>query len=289
MAERRSKEPEWKDPRVATALGEAGLSSCRVPLTEVWTPRIAVLNTRGGQRRLPEIAGLSEDGRVSYFQRGYGDLSAALELRDFPFDEQRLPITIVSYTYGPGDVRLIPDQALTARAEHFSIPGWSVDAGTMSSGALRRLTPNQEKALAERGLDSRFSRLDYVFVARRQSTYFVWTVVLPLTLIVIMSWGVFWIDPTRVEVQMGLGATSVLTMIAFLLSVRSSLPPVSYLTRMDVLVLAGLTLVFAALLEALVTCGLAAGGRAEPAKKLDRIARWVFPGTFVIVHIVFWR
>ena len=70
----------------------------------------------------------------------------------------------------------------------------------------------------------------------------------------------FWIDPGQLGVQVGLATTSVLTMITVLLSVRSSLPPVSYLTRMDVLVMAGLSLVFVALLEALVTCSLAAGG-----------------------------
>jgi hypothetical protein len=164
-----------------------------------------------------------------------------------------------------------------------------VDAGTMSAGALRPFGPAQEEALHERALVSSFSRVDYVFVARRHWMYYVWTVALPLTLIVIMSWGVFWIDPAQLAVQIGLAATSVLTMIAFLLSVRSSLPPVSYLTRMDVLVVAGLTLVFAALVEALLSCSLAARGSKELAIKLDRIARWVFPATFAFVQIMFWR
>lgn len=109
----------------------------------------------------------------------------------------------------------------------------------------------------------------------------------PLIVIVCMSWAVFWIDPDQLGIQIGVASTSILTLIAFLFSLSSVLPPISYLTRMDFFVFSSLVLVFLAFAEAMTTCTLAVKGRMPVGRRIDARARWIFPGTFAIILAIF--
>jgi hypothetical protein len=61
---------------------------------------------------------------------------------------------------------------------------------------------------------------------------------LPLLLINIISWSVFWIDVKKeFSSQIGLGMTSLLTAIAYSFTISSSLPRVAYLTLIDYFIL----------------------------------------------------
>jgi hypothetical protein len=55
---------------------------------------------------------------------------------------------------------------------------------------------------------------------------------------------------------------------------------VSYLTLLDYFILGSTVLVFMALLEVVITSGLAQAGRTEQAHRLQRTARFVFPLLF---------
>ena len=109
----------------------------------------------------------------------------------------------------------------------------------------------------------------------------------PLIVIVCMSWAVFWINPDQLGVQIGVASTSILTLIAFLFSLSSVLPPISYLTRMDFFVFSSLVLVFLAFGEAMLTCTLATQDRLSLARRIDVFARWIFPLSFVSVLVTF--
>jgi len=104
----------WSDPRLAAAPG-------RRSINEVWHPQAILFNQRGLQTLLPEMVEVEPDGSVRYLQRYYGSLAAPLDLRDFPFDIQALPITIVSVVYGPDHVRFAFAPELSGRADPQSI------------------------------------------------------------------------------------------------------------------------------------------------------------------------
>ncbi|RLC67572.1 MAG: hypothetical protein DRH97_04665, partial [Chloroflexi bacterium] len=107
-------------------------------------------------------------------------------------------------------------------------------------------------------------------------------VIIPLVLIIMMSFTVFWVDPKELGPQLGIAATSMLTLIAFQFAINSYLPRIFYLTRMDLLVLGATILVFLALTEAVITSLLAKNNRRELALVVDRCARIIFPATFIL-------
>ena len=82
-----------------------------------------------------------------------------------------------------------------------------------------------------------------------------------------------------------MASPSVLTMIAYHIAFANNLPDIPYVTRMDFFLFGATLLVFASLIEVVVTFYLARTDRLEQAHMIDVIARWVFPILFALVAV----
>jgi len=100
-----------------------------------------------------------------------------------------------------------------------------------------------------------------------------------------MSWIVFWIDPKESGSQISVAITAMLTLIAYRFAVGSDLPKVSYLPRLDYFILGSTILVFASLLEVVITSSYARTGRLERARAIDRWSSWLFPAIFLLFSV----
>ena len=117
-----------------------------------------------------------------------------------------------------------------------------------------------------------------------------WKIIVPLSLIVFMSWTVFWINPAQFGPQIGLSATSMLTLIAFQFATTSMVPALGYFTTLDEFITGSTIVVFAALCQSLTTSYLVSQDREKLALRIDRISRFVFPlGFTALLLAVFFR
>ena len=130
-----------------------------------------------------------------------------------------------------------------------------------------------------------YSGYAFEFTASRNVEHYILKVILPLVLIVMMSWAVFWIDPNTSNSQISIAVTSMLTLIAYRFAVDSQLPRLPYMTRLDSFFLTSTLLVFFSLIEVLVTTILDNKQQTERAKKIDRYCRAIFPVIFAIASI----
>ncbi len=103
-----------------------------------------------------------------------------------------------------------------------------------------------------------------------------------------MLWAVFWINPVNIEVQLGLSATTILILIAFMFSIDRLLPKISYLTRIDYFMFFSMLLVFFVFIEAVVTCTLVSQKKIAVAKRIDWYARFIFPLLYIAMTLYFW-
>jgi hypothetical protein len=261
-------------------VGAAGVEECRFPRDAVWDPRVFIFNRQDANVLLPEEISVDASGHVLYRQRMQTRLRSPLDLRDFPFDEQVLPLTFISIDYGPEDVTLDVDPT-SARSEA-DVPGWEIREMVSRSGALEAVV--EDDSIENR----RYARYDYEFHVGREIAFYVWRIIGPLTFIVLMSWAIFWIDPSNFGVQIGLASTSILTLVAFLFSLNNILPPLSYLTRMDIFLFFSLALAILAFGEAVLTAVLHTSEREALALRIDRWARWLFPAAFAALHVALW-
>ena len=125
----------------------------------------------------------------------------------------------------------------------------------------------------------------FEFTAVRDAQHYILKVILPLVLIVIMSWAGFWIDPVNANSQISVAVTSMLTLIAYRYAVDIQVPRLPYMTRIDLFFLVSTVLVFFSLIEVLVTTILDNNQQTERAKKIDRYCRVIFPTVFAVASI----
>jgi hypothetical protein len=261
----------WHDPRLKHD-GEGEVSR---PVREVWNPRVQIVNQQKLWHTLPEIVEISSNGDVVYRQRFWGSFSQPLELKDFPFDSQAFTIQLAAAGYTPDEVELVADpDAPGGRAERFSVPDWEVTNWKVESGDYRS-TPNEEATAG----------FAFHFEADRDAGYFLVKVIIPLILIVAMSWVVFWIDPLESGTQISVAITTMLTLIAYRFAVGAFLPRISYLTRLDVFILASTFLVYCSLIQVVVTSWFAKSERIPLARRIDLWSRLLFPAVFALMAL----
>ena len=268
----------WKDTRLA----HTGTGLAHYALDQIWTPRVAIANeTSSVVRKLAESVEVEPDGTVLYRQRYTGAFTQHLRLESFPFDRQTFHIQFVAIRYRPNEVVFVPDQKwiddgllkAAGISGSITLPDWTVEGWDAKPDAYT-LIPGLQ-----------YSGYVFEFTASRNVQHYILKVILPLVLIVMMSWSVFWTEPTNSNTQFSIAVTSMLTLIAYRFAVDTQLPRLPYMTRLDVFFLVSTLLVFLSLIEVLVTTVLDNNQQLERAKAIDRYCRVIVPVIFVIVSI----
>ncbi len=257
----------WQD----RSLAHEGTGPISRPLSDIWYPSLQILNQQKLVATFPKAVEISPDGTVTYRQRYWGTFSQTLELDSFPFDKQRLTVTLASVGLDMQSVRFMPS-ANSGISTQLSIPDWDVTGWDFVSSDL----PMEDEGFQIQGMV--FS-LD----VKRDTNYFKWKVILPLILIVMMSWMVFWIDPSLVASQISVSVTAMLTMIAYRFALAGFVPKLPFLTTLDLFILVSTIAVFLAMMEVLLTAHLATTDQLKVARQIDRHARWVMPLIFIVL------
>ena len=268
----------WTDYRLSEqALGRS-LAGCNLTLGDIWNPNFRVSNTRRLEKRLDDIVTVDSEGNVAYKQRFYGELASPMHFKDVPWDTQALLIQIIAAFYNPEEVWFVVDPTRTGRMQHFSISDWILGAPATQVDAL------------EPGVsDLRFTRFTYELPARRDTTYYVWKLIVPLGLIVFMAWTVFWIVPSEIGPRVGMSTAAILTLIFFQFRFSQILPQISYLTRVDEFMIGSTILVFFALGEVVLTTRLTQLGNESLAVRINHWSRWLFVLAFALMIVsAFW-
>lgn len=257
---------QWLDPGLAHS--EPGVIVRE--LDEVWNPRLTIANTQRHWANSKDDVEISPQGLVTYRLHVFGDFSQPMELHDFPQDSHVFEVSIVAAGYRPHEVVLVPDPRMDSFiAEKLSVADWEIDN-------MRGIS--HEVTLAN-GLQ--LPGFIISFEGNRLLHHYVIKAIIPLALIVMMSWVVFWMDPKHVPNQLGVAVTTVLTLIAYHIALSGRLPDIPYLTHMDKFLFSSTVLVFMALIEVVITSHLSSTEQLLKARRIDRTARWLFPLVFV--------
>jgi hypothetical protein len=136
------------------------------------------------------------------------------------FDHQTLTIIVAPFDPTARDLILTEDPEGGRRLDQASVPDWSI-VGT----AARIIEP-------ENG-DPSDRRFFFDVRVRRKSTFYLWRVLIPLTLLVFASWTVFWFEPTSLQPQISTSLAILLSFVTFNYAIDFSLPKVAYLTFID--------------------------------------------------------
>ena len=265
-------EARWKNP----FLWHEGPGPKLRNLSDVWNPRLTIIGQQMMWRSYPDSVEIQPDGTVVYRQKIWGRFSQPLNLRDFPFDEQELSIHIVAAGLLEKDVKMVPLVTETGTpsgiAKKFSLPDFDV----VSSEALPQPYFPREGHPGVAGFEMKIG-------IARQPTYFILKVIVPLCLIIVMSWLPRWIDPKETGTNIGISTSAFLTLVAYLFAITVLLPRMSYVTRMDRFILLSTLMVFAGLIQSAWNTVMIGKQKNKTAELIDRWSRALYPLLLVLV------
>ena len=264
----------WQDSRLA--VGDDFNADLRtVALDDIWNPRLTIVNSRGLDVLLPQVATVDRQGNVIVRQRLAGPLAVDLDLREFPFDRQRLPIEVVSYQYSQDEIVFSTNSEMVAKHDELSGDGWTFEAIEPEPFVYRLKDGGQG-----------VSGLAFAISAERRPGYFLLTIVLPMMVILFLSWMVHWLPVDVIPARMGTASATVFSLIAFGVSFRLTLPKITYLTEADRFVFYSTLLVLASLAVTIVGIRLVGAERQDAAERLARRARLAFPFLYGLIVVL---
>jgi len=256
----------WRDPRLSDTSRGMAAADCPVPTGRLWMPQLEPERLRSRQAFYPDRFLVDAHGIVTLMRRMWAKVSYPLDFHDFPFDRHHWTMTVWPVDSRADELTFLALSRMSGRSARLSLQGWRVGQ------------PHVEASTATRDQRSgTFARFDVILDLARDWSYFAWKLGLPLTLIVLMAYGVYYIPATAVPPQIVLGTTSMLTVIAYMLTLGNSLPRIAYLTRADRFFVGSAVLVFVGLLKAVATLALAQGAHAGMIARADRVGRWLYP------------
>ena len=125
--------------------------------------------------------------------------------------------------------------------------------------------------------------VELVLTIERKSSYYVFKVILPIVLILMVCWSAVWIDPREIESRLTITIVCLLSLIAYNFVVDDDLPKLSYLTVMDIMILLSY---FFSTLPTLITILNHVQKSDEIALRIDRKARIFIPLLYVFSIII---
>ena len=153
-------------------------------------------------------------------------------LRSFPFDKQKLSLQIVDGAYNLDQRNIFISERthwfLNQFVEKNEISGWNIKGF--------ELNPFQYQSVFH--IQDDFSdglRLDLLI--ERKHGYYIFKVILPIILILMVCWSVVWIHPRELESRLTITIVCLLSLIAYNFVIDAELPKLEYLTVLDWIIL----------------------------------------------------
>ncbi|PNH08027.1 Gamma-aminobutyric acid receptor subunit beta [Tetrabaena socialis] len=179
-----------------------------------------------------------------------GTFAEHMELHQFPIDCQRLHIRAVLWDC-PEAVHGVPLSR-------------SVEGGPLPRRTLKfELGSCQGLTLASRhDYGIQYTTLSFNLSLRRKLSFYWWNITMPIFLLVLISFASFFMDHQALADRLNLTVVVLLTLVAFKFVLSQYIPATSYLTFMDMYVVASFTFVFLVALQNLITFIIASDGHA---------------------------
>ena len=266
----------WKDPRQAFDPQAAGIGEKIYQgdyqfneLAPSWYPQVVLSNESGLYETDAVILRVRPDGTSTLVTTVNAIVETDFSMRRYPFDSQRLEAVFELIGFNRDEVTL---QAGPGAADRqIRVSQW--DLRGVETAVRHR------KSLAA-GPSGESSEFVVTVNVRRDPMFTLRLVGLPLALIVILSWSVFWMERSSLGDRIGVSFVGILTAVAYQIVVGDLLPHVSYITLMHSFLNFSFFIMCASVVINLVVGACDRRGNSGLGDLIDRRCRWIFPLTY---------
>ena len=206
-----------------------------------------------------------------------GTFQDSLDVSDYPMDKHMLTIELEDFDWPEDSLKYTVDAGNTGIALGLSLSEWKLtNVGTSVTSAFFK--PSRTS----------FSHYKFSVGIQRSLTPFIIKIFIPLIIVVAMSMLTFFLPADELEAQTSLGATSLLSIIAFHFLISGQLPDVGYLTKADTLMIGSYVFILSSLVETVVVNRHFKRGNKIVSQRIDRVCRWLFPLLYCLFIIALW-
>ena len=167
---------------------------------------------------------------ITHEKKGNFTFSNDYNLKAFPFDRQLLKIKVADPTRNKESLELLADNYTSKGLESFKLNGKILEWKIIDAYANYY---NEENSID----GSISSGLEIILEIERNFQYYIFKIICPIILILLVCWSVFWIHPKELESKLTITIVCLLSLIAYNFVIDKDLPKLSYLTILDYIVL----------------------------------------------------
>lgn len=273
---------EWDDPRLAFDPKVDGtpvkLFQGQFQFNEVfsgWWPQLLIVNEIGTGDVNAVTIEVHPDGHVLYLEQRNVTLETPMNLQPFPFDTQTLEAKMIAFGNYSGQVLLeVDERKLGATEEHV------MNNNRVNIAQWRLLNLDMVAGLSDYryyGEPKQISEILFTITLQRESSNIVWKVIIPLVVLVLLMWAVFWMEVDNLSDRLNVAFIGILTIVAYQFLIDGSMPRISYFTFTDTVLLYSFLVMCLSVFESLILYSMCKSGHKAAAERVDLVAQWLFP------------
>jgi len=187
------------------------------------------------------------------------------DVRHFPFDTQHLQAVFEVLGFSRNEVMLRIDPNMAAVfASNVHLPQWTINR--VNTWIVDDSKPGPSSSTLIVGVD-----------VERKSWYVRRLIIVPLILIVLLSFSVFWMDRSSLGDRVSISFIGILTVVTYQFATAAYLPSISYATLIHGFLSVSFMVMCATVVINLVVGSLDKRGNHKLGDLVDRQCRWLFP------------
>lgn len=272
----------WKDPRQAFDPKVAGVQEKIYQgdyqfneVSPAWYPQVVLANESGLYESDAVILRLQPDGTSTLISTINAVAETDFNMRRYPFDSQGLEAVFELIGFNKGEVVLEAGPGAEDRPIHVS--QWDL------CGIETSVRHRNSLSAGPSGDSSEFV---VTFNVQRDPMFTLRLVGLPLALIVMLSWSVFWMERSSLGDRISVSFVGILTAVAYQIVVGDLLPHVSYITVMHGFLNFSFFVMCASVVINLIVGACDKNGKTALGDLIDRRCRWIFPISYLGLLLV---
>lgn len=269
---------EWLDERLRGSLKKEELvaiyqdEDARSKLNQIFNPDLTTID--GEMQTLNEQLTIGRDGSVKHIQTVLVKVPNNFDLIQFPFDQQTFKIRLGSAFWSKSQLDLSIDLSQTGMSSTAAPVSWHFAYDSYKIATIKK---------GENQVD--FASFEFLVNGKRDPRYYIWRLILPLMIIVVLSWHVFWMQTEKDE-ALSRCFVLLLTVVAFHQIASQALPKIPFITFIDVLVFLSYIYIIIPSFEVIVLSRLKGAKAITWARQVSHAARWLVPVSFLASIVI---
>ena len=267
---------EWNDPRQAFDPAVAGVDEKIFQgdyqfneISTGWYPQLVLVNESGLYEKNGVVLRVQPDGTSTLIETLNASAETEFDMSRFPFDGQRLGMVFEVLGFDQDEVVLqVESDAASSKASDVRVPQWTITGTRVSV---------QDRTAPYAGRRGVSSAVGVSIDVQRKPFYVIRLVIIPLVVIVLLSFSVFWMHRSSLGDRLSVSFIGILTGVAYQIVMSDQLPHISYVTLMHAFLSFSFLAMCVTVVINLVVGVLDQRGKGELGDRVDRRCRWAFP------------